>query len=256
MVNLERSEIKKIGKKFLKGVDLEFFKRVWSSDFNNYKSRLKALDINGFERVLDAGCGFGQWSLSMASLNKNIFSIDLSSNRINVLNEIINIHEISNIKTSVQSIQKSNFSDEYFDCIFCYSSIYLTDFKKTLKEFYRILKPGGKLYISTNGIGWYIHNLIDGHNSSKNFDSRKMAINAFENTLNYYEKGYHKNGDHLITPSKIFIQYLHDFGFKNILKAPDGKITINKSAKPLNFYPEKYYGKEGVYEILAFKDER
>lgn len=255
-MKIEKNKIFQIGEQFLNGRNLEFFQRVWSSDFNNYITRIKALKISGCNRVLDAGCGFGQWSLSMALFNNQIFSIDISKERIEILNKIIKSNKFSNIKTSTGSIQELNFENNYFDYIFCYSSIYYTDFKKTIKEFFRVLKPNGKLYISTNGIGWYLHNLIDGHNSSKNFNSKRMAIETFENTINFYEKTFHQEGKQIVIPSEILKKTLFDVGFKNLIKGSDGDIILDKSFLTESFYPKEYHGVEGVYEILAYKDDK
>ena len=65
-------DILNIGKIFLNDNDFSFFKRVWSQDLNIYKDRLSAIDFNQKNNVLDAGCGFGQWSLQLSILNNNI----------------------------------------------------------------------------------------------------------------------------------------------------------------------------------------
>jgi hypothetical protein len=45
----------------LSGNDAEFFGRVWSQDLTVYENRLRAIDFEGKDRVLDAGFGMGQW---------------------------------------------------------------------------------------------------------------------------------------------------------------------------------------------------
>ena len=183
MKNFFDKQIIEIGLDELEGIDLDFFQRMWKKDLNIYISRIKSIGFLDGKKVLDAGCGFGQWSVSLSRLNNKIYSVDNSKNRIQVFKKIIDLLGVKNITAIEGSISNLKFKDNFFDSIFCYSSIYFTDYKKTLKEFKRVLKPGGKIYISTNGLGWYIHNIVDGHNSTSYFDSRKMAIDTIANTL-------------------------------------------------------------------------
>lgn len=250
----ERIEkIKHIGSKSLNGNDLDFFNRIWSTDFNIYKDRIKGIKFYSLDRVLDAGCGFGQWSIPLSLFNKDVFSIDISDARIQVLKEISNELSINNIHFYCGTFQKMIFEKNYFDAIYCYSAIYFTDFNKTIDEFYRVLKPGGKLYINSNGIGWYFYNLMQGHNTTSNFNSKKMAMNSFENSIKFYSKNFLSSGCQLIIPSDLMTQKLKLTGFTKIIKGSDGKIILDKKYSPMSFYPEKYYEHEGVYEILAWK---
>lgn len=247
-------DILNIGKKFLNDNDFSFFKRVWSQDLNIYKDRLSSIDFNQKNNVLDAGCGFGQWSLQLSILNNNIYAIDNDHTRINILKELKKLKSIENIHENVGNIQNLEFENNFFDALFCYSSIYFSDVSKTLDEFYRVLKPNGIIYISTNDIGWYFHNLIDGHNSDKYFNSKKMALKTIENSVKYYSLGTKEKGQ-IITPKIFMKNKMKEIGFKNIRIGSDGTLNNNK-IKVKKFYPTSYdFGVifDGVYEILAAK---
>lgn len=248
--------ILKLGEKVLSGKDLSFFQRVWKTDSEIYKNRLASIGFQSKNRVLDAGCGFGQWSVELAKNNNEVFSLDVCNKRVELLNKIKKKIGISNIFESIGSIEKLCFEDEYFDSIFCYSSIYFSDVSKSLKEFYRVLKPKGIIYISTNDFGWYIHNLIDGHNSDINFNSKRMAINSLHNSLEYYSNGRKLEGQ-IVVPKLFLKNKMKEIGFKKIRIGPDGTIGLIKLNKKVKiFYPESYnFGKSytGVYEVLSEK---
>lgn len=249
---MEIEPIVKIGAESLNGVNLEFFKRVWTTRQEIFRSRLKAIDFYGQQRFFDAGCGFGQWSVAASALNDEVYAMDSDPDRVNTLSKILKELNLRNLHVKCESIEKTTFEADFFDAVFCYSSIYFSDFKKTINEFYRILKPGGRIYLCANGLGWYLHNLLEGHNDSESFSGREMAIASIENSINYFAVEEYNTSAQLIIPSKVMKAHLSKAGFQDIITGAEGTIRIkNVEIKP--FYKESYFGKEGVYEILAWK---
>lgn len=237
----------------MKGADLEFFKRVWATDLSVFENRLRAIKFHNGKRFFDAGCGVGQWSVVASFINEEVYSIDIDPRRVDVLSKIQLELDIQNLHVLSGTIESTGFTDNYFDLIFCYSSIYFTDFRKSIIEFHRILKPSGRLYICSNGLGWYLHNLIDGHNNSQNFDARSMAIETIANSINFYAISIYKSVGQLIIPSEVLKQHLEACGFTKIITGAEGTIRLEQGVTIKPFYKEQYYQKEGVYEILAWK---
>lgn len=252
-----------IGHEFLQKLKLEFtgdrqrdfFERVWTTSPQVYLDRLLALEFQNYENVLDAGCGYGQWTLPLASLNKLVTGIDLDPLRVSVGNRIKEEYHISNVYFQEGSISCMPFADEQFDAVFSYSVLYLTDFKHTLKEMYRVLSPGGKLYLNTNDIGWYIHNLLEPQNPSADFCPRQMAIDTLENTVHYFSYGVFSSGKEVVTPQSVILELLKDIGFDIIGFGPDASIRTSSGSTVIAtpFYPAKYYNRTGVFEVLCVK---
>ncbi|MDG1326163.1 MAG: hypothetical protein P8P49_10370 [Opitutales bacterium] len=69
--------------------DKNFIKRIYSNGINRYSSRISMINFTGGEKVLDAGCGFGQWSVALAEQNNQVESIDPCNLRIETLRKII-----------------------------------------------------------------------------------------------------------------------------------------------------------------------
>jgi len=230
----------------------EFHKRVWRTDLDIYRNRINNIGFTNFEKVLDAGCGFGQWALCFSENCINVYAIDSDSKKIEDLKQICNLLQIYNINAGVNNIVSTNFEDSYFDAIYCYSVIYLTNYKKSLDEFGRILKPGGKLYLCTNGLGWYLHNLIGDINSSLP-NTRQMAIDTIHNTLDFLSGIIYDSSKQLITTSVNIIQYLKNIGFSINFYGGEGTYTKNPEMTIYSFFNSSYYNEEGVYEIIATK---
>ncbi len=51
-------------------LEYDFFQRLYSGEHNRYGKRLKQIGLVNKSYILDAGCGFGQWTNEIAKLNK------------------------------------------------------------------------------------------------------------------------------------------------------------------------------------------
>ena len=163
----------------LGGNDAEFFDRVWNQgDVSKYAERLKNIGFVGQQKVLDAGFGMGQWMYCLSQLNQAVEGIEFSPVRCESVQTIFDGLGVTNAGVRQGSIEHLPYEDDCFDSVFCYGVIFITDFKRSLSEFYRVLKPGGKLYVTGNGLGWYLHLLFDQRNKSDSYDPRQLAINA------------------------------------------------------------------------------
>ena len=219
-----------------------------------YQKRLKNIGFKGFEKVLDAGCGFGQWTNEIACLNKHVTALEQDSLRLEFAKKITQFLGRKNIEFIEGSTEKLNIEDGSYDAIFSYSVVYLTNYQKSLREFHRVLKSGGLLYFSTNGLGWYLHNLLHTHNDASDYNSRKMAIDALFNTIRYHASGARDPEKQIIMTKDIIIPFLDNVGFEIIEVGPDASTSLDKITEIVKpFYQESYYGHESVWEAICRK---
>jgi ubiquinone/menaquinone biosynthesis C-methylase UbiE len=246
-------DLEKISKKF-PPMDAEFFKRVWSSDLTKFKNRIEAIQFTNKERVLDAGFGMGQWAVELSKLNKHVYGVEFAENRVDAVNEIVEFLNIKNVNFVQGSIEELPYEDNYFDAIFCYGVIFCTDYKKSLNEFYRVLKPGGKLYFSANGLGWSLYCIIEQHNKSESYDPRYYAIENIHNTLNYVENNTFTQGFQVIIDRNSLHKHLGSLGFNNTIINHEGGINLINKGEDLSFYKRKHYqGHDFIFEALTTK---
>jgi len=234
--------------------DKQFIERIYSQGINKYKNRLKAISFFNHEKILDAGCGFGQWTLSLSELNKEVYACDYSKKRIKFVNMLKKKLTINTLDTKVLALENLDYPNNFFDSVFCYGVIFITDWKKSLRELFRVLKPGGHIYVNANDIGWYVNLWITEHNKAKDYDPRKLVSDTFLNTLLYENSNKLLKGQNLIINQNEFSSEMTKCGFKNLLVEGEGKIRLNKkSPKPKTFFQESYYGLNGTFEVLASK---
>ncbi|QEG38653.1 class I SAM-dependent methyltransferase [Roseimaritima ulvae] len=237
----------------LEGYDQEFYRRVWATEMEIYCERLRAVGMVGKDHVLDAGSGNGQWTYCLSQTNGQVAAIDVNTPRLKATEHVLEKLGVQNIEVSKQSIEKTNFPDGSFDAIFCYGVMMFCDHRVTLAEFYRLLKPGGSIYICTNGLGWYIYNVMTPHNPSDHFDVRQMAISAIRNGLAFFAEGRHPDGEQLVVPSHVLSNDAQEAGFADLQTGPEGTLTLEPNCTPQSFFMSEFQGLEGVYELVANK---
>ncbi|MCQ9205006.1 MAG: class I SAM-dependent methyltransferase [Omnitrophica bacterium] len=233
----------------------DFFLRMYQKPEEIYIKRIRNINFVDKSCVLDAGCGFGQWSIALASLNKLVYAIETDMTRLEVARKVANQIGVKNIKFMRVDIENIPMQGASVDAIFCYSTIYYTDLKKTLNEFYRVLKPNGKLYFNTNGLGWYIYNIIERPYSAIDFDPQQIASEAVKIFLDDFEgKCAGSERQPVITSRHIIRKILSETGFDEVIVEGEGKIVaIADRDLSLSFFEENYYGQEGVFEVLCKK---
>ena len=233
--------------------DFQFFGRNYGDgDLSKYILRLKNIGFSGFEHVFDHGCGYGQWSFALAELNNNVFSYDIDESRILMAKKIKKIEKKLNINFS----NKINYDDpkllNKFDGIFSYGVLQCLDYKKMLNNYYRFLKPGGKLYFTGADLGWFIYCIIDTHNDTIDHSTREWGINAIKNSLQYESDGTFDSKHNVIMPYKKIQLILKSSGFKIIKIGQDGSTNFH-STKSECFFAFKKYGNIAFYEVLCEK---
>ena len=235
--------------------DAGFLQRVYSGGLNRYRERLARIGFVGVERILDAGCGFGQWTFAMARTSKQVVGVDIDSERLSVSTQLASINDVKNVEFRRASLEEISDFEETFDAVFCYSVVYLTDCHKVFRNLFRSLKKGGYLYICTNGPGWYLYNIIEGPNPSIDFHPRRYGIQTFWNTLIRRRSGFSlSTGARLMTPSGTK-RALDKSGFEVVALGAEGTLGFGdeNTIPPAPNYDATYMGLVNVFEVIARK---
>jgi len=115
------------------------------------------LDLKEGQKVLDVGCGIGGSAFHMVkTAGAHILGIDLSANMIDLANKKLNHYKLPNIKFEVQDALDVELEAGSFDVVYSRDTIlHIPDKEKLFSNFYRWLKPGGKLLITDYACGPY-----------------------------------------------------------------------------------------------------
>ena len=78
---------------------------------------------------------------------KKVFALDTEKKP-----KFLNLKPLKNVKFQKTNLKKIHFDSNYFNFIFCNGILsHLDNWKKILNEFYRVLKPQGRLWINVFG---------------------------------------------------------------------------------------------------------
>ncbi len=222
-------------------------KKLPSKNIDYYKNRIEAIDFINNKVVLDAACGIGQWSYCLSLLNDKVIALDYNKDRVEIakeLNKSRNNIDISH--GNIESLKKIN--DESVDSIFCYGAFMFTNTSKTMKEFYRVLKPNGKLYLNYNGYGVYIHQIIKGFFTI----DKSLFINAYYMIKNSFVKNETSN---IFTKKSIFeLISKNDFLVENYNN--EGCTNIKNIENIIPTYKSNYMFFPYVLELIATKKSK
>ncbi len=149
------------GEAFVKKDEKNKDKKKISSIVLSYLKKVKN------KKILDAGCGAGRECEILAKRGAKVFGIDVSEVMLKIAKKRCSK---LGVKFFQRDMERTGFEEESFDFILSIlSAQYKRDIKKVFREFWRILKFGGEIFV------------VVPHPIKK----------MIEHTKNYFERGLH-----------------------------------------------------------------
>lgn len=237
------------------GNDGQFLQRVFSGGPQRYVRRLRRLGFEGRSSVLDAGSGFGQWSIILAQLNHQVFAFDTDPQRVAVLDFLLKELEITNVTTAVCKLPAIPPNYPMFDGVFCFGTIFLSPWKTSIRNLATALETGGLIYLNANDLGWYLRLYETNWNEAGDYMPRDYLAASLKKTSTYNEKGIVEpvRGHIIITRAELRNE-LEAIGFSFIRQGLDGAVSSSFAARRFRitrFFPGTYKSFDSVHEILA-----
>lgn len=200
------------------------------------------------EKILDVACGGGELSLKIAERGCEVYGIDVSENAISSAKRLSERAKIT-CEFEVGDAEHLPYPDEYFEKIICSSSLeHFRDDLKALKEMSRVLKPNGKLVLTTDSFTYPINNeLKEKH--------RKVA-----SVVNYYtheklKERFDISGFEMCRSEYLLNSRITHFFFKLWIRLRQFRIlwmVISFVAYPLCLISDRLFGvRDKGYTLIA-----
>lgn len=106
--------------------------------------------VDGSRKVLDAGCGHGDYSVFAAQNGARVWSFDFSYGMSACAKSRMERIPSGESRICQASVAQIPFPDSHFDDVFCLAvldHVPSRERRAAFREFFRVLKPGGHLYL-------------------------------------------------------------------------------------------------------------
>ena len=221
---------------------LSFIRRI------EWRRMLEWLAPKEGERILDIACGGGELSLKIAERGCEVFGVDMSEGGIEHAKRLAEREGIT-CEFRVGSAEDLPYPDGYFDKIVCSSSLeHFNDDIKALKEMCRVLKPDGKVVLTTDSFTYPIS------------DELKDVHRKITHVVNYYTRetlkerfeiaGFEMRRSEYLLNSWLTSLFF-DFGIK-IRWSGKLWLVVSFIAYPLCLVSDELFGmKDGGYTLIV-----
>lgn len=233
--------------------DTAFLRRVYDEGLDTYIERLRHLGFDGEGVVIDAGCGFGQWTLALAVLCDRVVGVDVAADRVRVAREVAAANDVGNVAFVRGDLESLPLRRGVADGVFSYSVVYYTRFEAVADEFFRVLGPGGTVYVCTNGPGKYLRDVVERPNPERDYDPRRYGLRTFRNTLLGRREDLSIDTGARVMFLGRAAATLEAAGFVDVRTGGEGTLSVRDGGSPTSFYRAQYLGLSNVFELLGEK---
>lgn len=123
----------------------------------------KFIPENHGQNILEIGSGSGRHGIRIAQdfPQSHVVLTDISEESLGLIRNLTGKLGIKNIEIKGEDVLNLSFSDNKFDVVFCNAVIqYLPNYELAISEMVRVLKPGGRIILSTVNF-WNLPYLLD-----------------------------------------------------------------------------------------------
>lgn len=228
----------------------DYYQFVYSFPTAFYAQRIEMSGLDRVERILDAGCGYGQWAVELAGRCERLEGIDINPNMIEIATRYAQRRSITNARFTVQSISSLSFPDNHFDFIWCWGVLMFGPIEDSLRELRRVLKPGGTILVGClNARGRWLRKARNALFSNPvNWNLLKVCIDALMT-------GHRENVIPNYTTTSMAKRRCRASGLELIDVALDGHLDRSRERRVVPVFAPRYCFLEENIEFLARKSE-
>ena len=193
--------------------------------FSSTVELLEAQSIPLTSRILEVGCGTGRTACHLAAKGYTVTAVDIRPDMLVKARYRAELDQV-NVLFTHGDVEQLPFEDNSFDVVLAESVTIFADTNRALREYYRVLAPGGKLY------------------DREMFAAKPIDAELAGQVSDYY-------GVSRMWAESEWIDLLEEAGFERIALLQSGSMT------ELNWQGElQYPDNSGIADPSAYMDEQ
>lgn len=161
---------------------------IYSHGIPHWKDHLADFRLQVADKdVLEVGSGNGQWLIALNSLGaRSVSAVEPNDKVREYCSERLREHELQNrVLIKNASAELLPFPDASFDLLLCMSVYMFTEQSAALEEFNRVLRPGGLLLLTVNGLGYFLMKTKDGILFSQHSEIQHGVTGIFSTVIKW-----------------------------------------------------------------------
>ena len=230
----------------------EYYKYILQFTSDQFRQRVDMVGFRDADHVLDAGCGYGQWSVALAEANRRVSACDRDPGMLKIAGAMARRGGVAD-RTDLRSHDLNAplpYADASFDAVWCWGVIMFVDRDLALREFNRVLRPGGRLLLgAVNSTGRWAYKLVSAANPLR-YDRIVVSM-----SLRALREGRRFDAFPSLLTTRMAPGFLKHYGFEVLAAGIDGCIDTSGKGRRLSMFPPRYLGIENNIEVLARKSE-
>ncbi len=141
-------------------------------------------DLANREHILEVAAGTGQFTFDLAEVAGRVTATDASAEMARRLADKVTERGVGNVTATVMSAYQLDVADGSLDAVFCANALHVMEQPGlALREFHRVLAPGGRLVVPTflHGANWrarllsWLISLFSPFTAHAKFTARSLA---------------------------------------------------------------------------------
>lgn len=214
--------------------------------------RLRNMELSGLDLVIDAACGEGDMLPSLSGLNKTVAGFDNFHASAIKAGELILSRQLNNVLVLMSDMLNIAIKENSADGILCFDSFQYVNPYEVFKEFRRILRKGGKVYINTNALGWAFHTLVNRGIRKRDIKKINMGLRILFDFGALTVNRRHKVVSTFYTEARLK-KIARDSGFSVIYTGEEGSYNNEGFKKYPPLFGAKYMGLAHSIEAVLEK---
>ena len=206
---------------------IRYFLLSNSFKFFEYNELMKKVQISKDDVILDFGCGGGLNTLLIGKKCKKIIGLDIN------YQSIYNAKNLSDCTKQIKSeficakLEEAAFTKNLFDKIFSFCVIeHVEDFDSTVKEIFRILKPGGQFIFSVDSLSTIKNDEIINKHKKDHYVKKYFKSDELKDSLS----------QHRFKKIEIYPIFRSDYSRDLFIDGINTQFKVNKIRSIINYY--------------------